>query len=112
MEDIVCIVDCAVINLRTQTITAQKCGTPTGYGESPEAAAEAKEMKEEVVFNPPYKSTSHFAVGEPLPDEEEPCLPEEEEVLKDFITETELIEASDGQMQEKKQEFTWNVHEI
>ncbi|MDD3169704.1 MAG: zinc ribbon domain-containing protein [Eubacteriales bacterium] len=96
----------------------QVCGTPTGYEEPTAAPAETNEMKEEIVFNPPYENKSHF-VKEPLLDGEEPSEPkEEEEALKEFISEDE-IEAHKEKEREtvkpdslKDSEFTWNIYEF
>jgi len=93
----------------------QVCGTPTGYKESPAAPAEASEMKEEIVFNPPYDNKAHFTEEEPPYSEEEQS--EEEEDLKDFISENE-IKAQKNEEETinpeavKDGEFAWNIYEF
>jgi len=96
----------------------QVCGTPTGYQEPPAAPAETSEIKEEIVFNPPYENKSHFAEEEPpFEAEEAPAAKKEEEDLQEFISEDE-IEAhkqekdTDSSEPLKNAEFAWNVHEF
>lgn len=102
----------------------QKCGAPTGLAEAAGTAAENEEIKEEVVFNPPYESTSPFAGAEEQPADDEACPEGQTEDLGAFISETEIEEANrqqddkkapeteESRASEKKQEFTWNVHEF
>jgi len=94
----------------------QVCGTPTGYQEPPAAPAETTEIKEEIVFNPPYENKSHFAEEEP-PEAEETTAADKEEDLKEFISEDEIEahkqeEDTDSPEPLKNTEFAWNVHEF
>jgi hypothetical protein len=104
----------------------QKCGASAGSAEAAGTAAENKEIKEEVVFNPPFESTSPFigAEEEEPADDDAVCPKGEAEDLGAFISERELEaanrkhddkiapEAADLSVPEKNQEFTWNVHEF
>lgn len=96
----------------------QVCGTPTGYKESSAAPAETSEMKEEIVFNPPYENKAHFTEEDPPYAEVERSEPEEEEKdLKEFISENE-IEAQKNEEDTinpevvKDGEFAWNIYEF
>lgn len=96
----------------------QVCGTPTGYKEPPAAPAETSEMKEEIVFNPPYENKAHFTEEDSPYAEEERSEPEEEEEdLKEFISENE-IEAQKNEEETinpgavKDGEFAWNIYEF
>jgi hypothetical protein len=82
----------------------QFCGASTGFAES---SAKTSEIKEEIIFNPPYEDKS------PKTEEEE---------LKEFISEEEIEEAQQEGVQTseeeetpetaKNQEFAWNVYEF
>jgi len=93
----------------------QVCGTPTGYKEPPAAPAETSEIKEEIVFNPPYENKARFT-EEDLPYAEEERS-EAEEDLKEFISENE-IEAQKNEEEtinleaKKDGEFAWNIYEF
>jgi len=91
----------------------ENCGTPTGFKQPPSGLGEPEEPKEEIVFNPPYDNKSPFT-------ETEPSDPEQEEDLKEFISdkefdiqkETQEDKADSGVETEKNSEFNWNVHEF
>lgn len=99
------------------------CGTPTGEKETP---AESIEIKEEIIFNPPYRK--NFVEGEQSKKtaeaEEEMSMPAEtteaeEEMPPEETDEADhvspaLQEKRDGDIKYKRtnSEFTWNVHEF
>lgn len=102
--------------LRDMDHYCQFCGMPTEFKDTPSELAESAEMKEEVVFNPPYENESQFAEDEPALEFSE-SEPEEKEDLKEFISENE-IEAHKQEQEttepeaERNSEFIWNVHEF
>lgn len=103
----------------------QVCGTPTGYQEASDAAAETTEMKEEIVFNPPYDNKSQF-IEESLPGSEDSLDPNEaadssdpneaEADLKEYISENEIEEQKMDETMNpgasKENEFTWNIYQF
>lgn len=84
--------------LRDMDHYCQFCGMPTEFKDTPSERAESAEMKEEVVFNPPYDNKTQFAEDEPALEFSEP----------ESESEQEATEPGAG----KSSEFIWNVHEF
>ncbi len=96
----------------------QHCGTPTGYREQSAPSVEEEKKEEEIVFNPPYEPQSHFIEEDPPFEGEEPQdTTQEDEILKEFISESEIKEefipdGDDSSARVKNSEFTWNLYEF
>ncbi len=96
----------------------QHCGTSVKNREPSAPPIEETEIKEEVVFNPPYERASHFAEEDPSDGERsEPSENEEpEKELENFISEDEIEaqkeEPSETPEPPKNNEFTWDVYEF